>query len=104
MNPDELSQKRCFNHARREAAARCPNCRRFFCRECVTEHGGRVICADCLHEMTRKGGTTRLIAMEAVRYVTGLLGLATGWACFYYLGRILLLLPSSFHEGTIWGE
>jgi hypothetical protein len=24
------------------------------------------------------------------------------WLCFYYLGQLLLLLPSSFHEGTLW--
>jgi hypothetical protein len=26
------------------------------------------------------------------------------WVVFYYIGRLLLLIPSSFHEGTIWKE
>src|SRR5580658_7631208 len=33
-----LLDQRCFNHDLREAVAQCPSCKRFFCRECVTEH------------------------------------------------------------------
>ena len=33
-----LIHQRCSNHPGREAAVRCPECGRFFCRECVTEH------------------------------------------------------------------
>ena len=43
-----LAQSRCFQHAGREAVARCPECERFYCRECVTEHEGRMICRSCL--------------------------------------------------------
>ena len=50
-----LAHQRCFNHALREAAARCPGCGNFFCRECVTEHDDRVLCAACLETGKTKG-------------------------------------------------
>ena len=43
-----LAHQRCFNHATREAVARCPECHHFFCRECITEHDDRVLCTGCL--------------------------------------------------------
>jgi hypothetical protein len=48
-----LVHQRCFNHATREAVARCPQCSQFFCRECITEHDDRVICAACLKKLAR---------------------------------------------------
>ena len=50
-----LSQQRCFNHTSREAVARCPECGRFFCRECITEHDDRVLCAVCLGKKGKTG-------------------------------------------------
>ncbi|MFN7139481.1 MAG: rhomboid family protein, partial [Limisphaerales bacterium] len=46
-----LTQQHCLNHFTREAAARCPECKQFFCRECITEHDDRVICAGCLRKL-----------------------------------------------------
>lgn len=43
-----LQRQRCFNHAEREATARCPVCKRDFCRECITEHNHRMLCRSCL--------------------------------------------------------
>ena len=31
---NDLLYQRCFNHVLREAVARCPECLRYFCREC----------------------------------------------------------------------
>ena len=42
---EDLVHQRCFNHMLREAVACCPECRRYFCRECVTEHEDKVLCA-----------------------------------------------------------
>ncbi len=97
-----LIHQRCFIHAQREAAARCPECGRFFCRECVTAHEGRVVCAACLGRLakSRRGPQTTLLA--ALRIVQGLAGLATAWLLFYLAGQLLLALPDSFHEGTFW--
>jgi len=44
----DLTHQRCHHHQFREAAARCPECGRYFCRECITEHADRVLCASCL--------------------------------------------------------
>ena len=97
-----LAYQRCFNHADREAAARCPRCRRFFCRECITEHDDQVICANCLRALARapllrRGTWANLFALGRC-----LLGLVLAWFFFYLIGNTLLALPSSFHEGTFW--
>ncbi len=100
---NDLLHQRCHNHKDREAVAQCPECRRFFCRECITEHDDRVLCTRCL-EMTldtgRKSSALRTI-FSAARVVFGVIVL---WLAFYYLGQILLSIPMEFHEGTIWSD
>jgi len=98
----DLAHQRCFNHADREAVARCPECRRYFCRECVTEHEDRVVCATCLAHLAGLDGqrARRLGALgRAARFAAALLLV---WLVFYGLGQGLLALPNSFHEGTLW--
>lgn len=99
-----ISQQRCFNHLHREAVAQCLECRRFFCRECVTAHDDRVVCAACLEAIMgnlAKRKTRARGAGLAVRIMIGFLFL---WFVFFYIGRLLLLLPTSFHEGSLWRE
>ena len=81
----------CFNHASREAAARCPGCRRFFCRECVTEHDGRVTCGSCLRKAAPVAGKRR----RRFTPVLAIMGLLTAWFFFYGLGELLVLIPSA---------
>lgn len=100
-----IAQQRCFIHAAREAVARCPECRNAFCRECVTEHEGRVVCAACLKRMAaaaaqRRRGLRRIVAGGVLPAI----GLALAWSCFYALGRLLALIPASVHDGTIWSK
>jgi hypothetical protein len=101
---NDLIHQRCFNHQRREAVARCPECDRYFCRECVTEHEDRVLCNHCLKKILKQSPFKSL----PFGMLQGLLRFASGtviaWIFFYYLGRILLSLPSSFHEGEIWSK
>jgi hypothetical protein len=97
-----MIQQRCFHHEFREAASRCPICLRYFCRECVTEHDDRVLCAECLkklmaQEIVRTGGVRRI-----VRSLLPIAGLLMTWLFFYVLGRALLLIPAAVHDGTIW--
>ena len=101
----DLSTRRCHNHPHREAAARCPECGRFFCRECVVEHEARVLCASCLATLlqpSRKRGLRVLGLLGRAARVAG--GFLLLWLFFYYLGRILLAIPTSFHEGTVWKD
>ena len=97
-----LTHQRCFNHALREAAARCPECGKFFCRECVTEHDDRVICAACLKKLARIPLLRRKAFAGIARVFQCLLGFVVVWFFFYLIGEGLIALPASFHEGTVW--
>jgi hypothetical protein len=99
-----LAKERCFHHAGREAVARCPGCGRFFCRECVTEHEDRILCAGCLAREpgggARAGSRLRPLAVA----LSAGLSLLFLWWCLWLGGRLLLAIPSSFHDGTLWKE
>jgi len=97
-----LLHQRCLNHSQREAVARCPECRQFFCRECITEHDERVICAACLRKLAQSSTAGRRGFAGFRLAVQCLAGLALAWFFFYLVGESLLALPSSFHEGTLW--
>lgn len=99
-----LIHQRCLNHAVREAVARCPQCRQFFCRECITEHEDRVICAACLTKLTQSPAEKRRRFTGALRIVACSLGILLAWFFFYLVGDALLSMPASFHEGTLWQE
>ena len=98
----EIALKKCVNHYEREAVARCPECKRYYCRECVTEHEGKVLCASCLNLKSAEIHSSRNYVAIFIRTIQGLAGLTTLWLLFYYLGQLLLLIPTSFHEGTLW--
>ncbi len=99
-----LAQQRCFNHRHREAVARCPECARYFCRECVTEHAERLLCARCLEAAAGPRARRRRWSGPLLRLALPLLGLLLLWMSFFYLGRLLLIIPSAFHEGTLWKD
>jgi hypothetical protein len=98
----DLHTRRCARHSTREAAARCPACGEYFCRECVVEHEGRLLCSSCLARKTARRAR-RLPLGLAVRRVCGLgLAVLVAWAAFYAVAALLLKLPPNFHDGTIW--
>jgi hypothetical protein len=97
-----IALQRCFNHVQREAAARCPACGQFFCRECITEHDDKVICAACLKKLARSPFVKSRVFARILQLSHCLLGLLAAWFIFYLLGEALLAMPASFHEGTIW--
>ena len=94
--------ERCFHHEFREAASRCPICLRYFCRECVTEHDDRVLCAECLKKVV----ASETVRISPFRRVLGgllpIVGLLMAWLFLYALGRTLLLIPAAVHDGTLW--
>ena len=96
-----LTEQRCFNHAVREAAVRCPDCKRFFCRECVTEHAGRMLCAPCLVAASQSGGKERTRArLRAIvlRPAQIMASFFLLWLVFYAMGQGLLRIPDTFHS------
>ncbi len=97
-----LAHQRCFNHATREAVARCPECRRFFCRECIAEHDDRVVCAACLDKLAHSRLGKRRGYARLLRVVQSVFGILLAWFFFFVIGESLLRLPTSFHEGTFW--
>jgi hypothetical protein len=104
-----ILDQRCSNHALREAAVQCPSCKRFFCRECVTEHAGRMICVSCVNALTRDA-QDKGRAARARWAITALAGILIAWLVFYYLGLTLARIPSEFHaevlnstpRGSVW--
>ncbi|MDX2111650.1 MAG: rhomboid family protein [Verrucomicrobiota bacterium] len=89
-----LSQKRCFNHAEREAAARCLECGQFFCRECASEHDGRILCSACL---TKKGHKREksapfTLSKQAVIVLKGISGILLAWFLFWLFGLLVLAI------------
>jgi hypothetical protein len=97
-----IRQQRCLHHPTREAAARCPECGRHFCRECVVEHDDRVLCAACLRRLAAVAAPKRARLRPLFRVAAALCGFVMLWIAFYLCGQLLLAVPSSFHEGTIW--
>ena len=93
-----LAHQRCFNHARREAAARCPSCGRYFCRECVSEHEGRLLCVGCLGAQVQHRSAGRRLLAPIRRGACAAMGVLLLWAVFFACGKALLAIPSEFHE------
>jgi hypothetical protein len=100
----QLTEQKCKRHSLREAAARCLQCGWFFCRECVTEHEDRVVCSDCLASLTAGAGPKAPGLKWLLRAAGGCAGFFVAWLFFFGLGRMLLSLPTVFHEGTYWTE
>ena len=90
-----LIHQRCWHHADREAVVRCPQCRRYYCRECVVEHEGRMVCAACIE---RGGDASAAGSGAALWTVFGVCGFLLAWMVFYYLGMALGRIPSDFFE------
>ena len=97
----DLAFQRCFNHAQREAVARRPSCSQFFCRECITEHDDRIICAACLKKLSKTSFLKSRGFIRVLRVGHCLLGLIAAWFLFYLVGEALLRLPASFHD-KLW--
>ena len=100
--PTILCEK-CFNHPEREAVARCPECGRFYCRECVTESDFRVLCATCLAQGSIQEKRSRSWAFRRVgEWVLLILSLGLTWSIFFTLGKGLAAIPTlAIHEVVV---
>lgn len=89
--PESVPQQHCWNHPVRGAVCRCPICHRPFCRECVSEHDSRLLCAACIKAAVSapdQAGRRRTASLlwPAVALVSTLLA----WAAFFSLGHIIM--------------
>ena len=98
----DLTHQRCYNHVFREAVARCPGCGRFFCRECITEHEDKALCASCLRKKLKPTRMKLARFQWVLRLGHFFIGFLILYILFFYLGQLLISLPASFHEGTLW--
>ena len=97
-----IAQQRCFHHPAREAAARCPECSRFYCRECITEHDTRVLCEAFLRALNAAAAGRRARGRTLALLIPCAAGFLALWLAFFLVGQALLRVPTSFHEGTLW--
>lgn len=99
-----LHRRRCARHPAREAAARCPSCGEFFCRECVVEHAGRLLCAACLEKAVAAVARRRRRWTAVRRLAMATTGAIVLWVSFEAVGALLLKIPPAFHDGTVWKQ
>jgi hypothetical protein len=98
--PHPPIHQRCWNHDAREAVCRCPGCGRSFCRECVTEHAARLLCAACLKALahappSRAGGVRRLVPAGML-----LAGILLAWLVFFGAGAAFHLFASRLEQSS----
>ena len=94
----QFSQQRCFVHPSREAVSLCLECRRAFCRECVVDHGGRLICAACLARLSAPVKRGNRVARKLVSTVGTGFAILLCWILFYMAGRVLMLAEPAHHS------
>lgn len=96
----KLAARRCLLHSHREAAVRCPVCREYFCRQCVTEHDNRFVCASCLRELVgKRTAPQRSLAWLMLPFRLSF-GFLLAWVVFYVIGRLLSFVPPSVQDGS----
>lgn len=99
-----LALQRCLHHAEREAVARCTSCTQHYCRECIVEHEGRVLCSECRGKLLQKFHRRSGFGSRLGTGVHVALSILVLWFSIYLFGKALLLIPSSFHEGDVWKD
>ncbi len=97
-----LASKRCFNHPDREVAILCPECGRFYCRECTSEYQDRFLCKICLDALLTGPVKVRSSFFSRLKPVLGLIsGFLLTLFIFYVFAQVLYTMPSYFHSGLI---
>jgi hypothetical protein len=98
-----IAARKCVRHSGREAIARCPACREDFCRECVIEHEGVLLCAPCLaREAAAKNRKESSSRWRMGSVILTVLCVVLLWVVFYGFGQFLKMIPADVHEGTVW--
>ncbi|MGP8246275.1 MAG: rhomboid family protein [Bryobacteraceae bacterium] len=85
-------QQRCWNHEDREAVCRCPQCGRSYCRECVSEHESRLLCAACLKALAGRPVPRRRSLRRLAPAALALAGIVTAWAVYFAGAEVVMTL------------
>jgi hypothetical protein len=101
----ELQQQQCELHPERGAVARCPDCGRFYCHECITEHLGVVLCKRCLNKkMQQEQDASGLIQRHGIliKACAVPFAIAAGYILLFFvfasLGLMLIRFPDDFYQ------
>ncbi|MES1168076.1 MAG: B-box zinc finger protein, partial [Oleiharenicola lentus] len=98
-----VAARKCVRHPAREAVARCSSCSDHFCRECVVEHRGVLLCADCLAaEAAGRQTAKRALWSGLGEVMLSVACIVFLWVVFYGFGQFIKLIPAKVHEGTVW--
>ncbi len=84
-----IAHARCQQHAGREAVARCPSCKQAFCRECITEHDGRMLCVPCLTKRTQLAKAPGRVWGQLGWGLGAVAGLLLTWLFFLGVGELI---------------
>jgi hypothetical protein len=87
----KVVHQQCWNHSERGAVCLCPVCHRGYCRECVSEHDSRLLCAACIKAAlpaSDAGGSrrSRKVWIPVLAVATTLIA----WAAIFSLGQIIM--------------
>jgi hypothetical protein len=93
-----IALERCWNHTAREAVCRCPGCARFFCRECVTEHDARLLCAACVAGQVARPRRDSFVRRRLLGPAAATGGLVAAWTVYYGVARVLVEIARSVGE------
>jgi hypothetical protein len=103
-----LQARRCVRHEHRAAAGRCTRCGGEFCRECLATHQHRLLCAPCLKHLLGPASTTSGRGGQRWarlgRSLSTLGALVLAWAVFYGVSSLVVRIPASFHDGSLWSH
>jgi hypothetical protein len=89
---------RCWNHPGREAVCRCLACTHAFCRECVTEHHDRFLCAACLAAGARSVVPARGRWRKPVAAIAAAGGLLLAWTTFFSAAQMVAEVAARIEE------
>lgn len=92
--------QRCWNHEAREAVCRCVSCSRSYCRECVSEHEGRLLCAACLALTGKAKSARRSLFRRAAPALMIAGGLLLAWLTYWAMGELVINTARGLHTRT----
>jgi len=100
-----IYSKRCVNHSSRESVAICPVCSKTYCRECITEHKGKMLCRNCLEEQIQKNNKAkknRTKIKATIMIVLFVTAFFSSWFFFALTGYFLASMPQKYHLSKIF--